>query len=115
MVTLFGIKNCDTVKKACKWLNSNSIQYQFHDFRVDGLDQNQVSGWTKKIGMENLLNKRSTTWKQMSEIDKHRLLNTGDIKIIVANPTVIKRPVLVRQNEILVGFDSDRYKQLFSV
>ena len=66
MATLYGIKNCDTVRKARKWLESEEIDYSFHDFRVDGLDKKNLSAWVKSVGWEELLNKRSTTWKQLS-------------------------------------------------
>ena len=115
MVTLFGIKNCDTVKKARNWMDSNGIDYRFHDFRSDGLNVKQVSQWVQKIGLDEVLNKRSATWKQISDTDKNYLLEGNDLTVIADNPTLIKRPVLEMSTELLVGFNIDRYKNLFGL
>ena len=118
MTTLFGIKNCDTVKKARKWLESNDQTFTFHDFREDGLDKAQVQTWEKAVGKDLLINKRSTTWKQLSD-DEKVLFSSSDklsaaaVDIVVDNPTLIKRPVLAKQSQVLVGFKVADYEALF--
>ena len=114
MATLYGIKNCDTVRKARKWLESEEIDYSFHDFRVDGLDKKNLSAWVKSVGWEELLNKRSTTWKQLSDKDKETVDEDKAITLMLANPTLIKRPVLSKGKNIHVGFKPAGYKGLFN-
>ncbi|WP_045860645.1 ArsC family reductase [Teredinibacter purpureus] len=108
-ITLYGIKNCDTVKKARKWLEQNSIDYTYHDFRLDGLKAETLSAWLNTIGAETLINKRSTTWKQLSDTEKQRITNGEALDIVLAQPTVIKRPVLMLANDTLVGFNEKIY------
>ena len=118
MATLYGIKNCDTVRKARKWLESGGINYTFHDFRADGLDKKDLSAWVKAVGWEVLLNKRSTTWKQLSDKNKETVDEAKAITLMLANPTLIKRPVLVLKNQsgkkVHVGFKPAKYEMLFS-
>ena len=114
MNTLFGIKNCDTVKKARKWLEARGIDYHFHDFRADGLKQTQVKNWVTELGWEKLVNKRSTTWKQLDVGVRERLDDASVVPIILENPTLIKRPVLDTGDSRHVGFTASRYHILFS-
>lgn len=114
MTTLYGIKNCDTVKKACKWLDAEKQPYTFHDFRADGLTAAQVQGWVAALGWETLTNKRSTTWKQLSDAEKASLNDETIVAVILANPTLIKRPLLDHKGEISVGFKDADYSQKFS-
>ena len=111
-LVLFGIKNCDTVKKARRWLETNVITYQFHDFRVDGLDKSTINTWLELVSWQELLNKRSTTWRQISMEQKETLDQSSAIDLMVINPTLIKRPVLVSDNQIIIGFDKSKYEQL---
>ena len=113
-MVLYGIKNCDTVKKARKWLESETIPYSFHDFRQDGLDQETLRQWCKKIGWNTLLNRRSTTWKKLPEEIKQKIDETTAIQHMLANPTLIKRPVLVIGDNILCGFQADMWRQTLS-
>jgi Spx/MgsR family transcriptional regulator len=117
MTTLYGIKNCDTVRKARKWLELKDFDYSFHDFRIDGLDKKNLSVWVKVVGWEVLLNKRSTTWKQLSDKEKETVDEAKAIALMLANPTLIKRPVLVIKNrsgnKIHVGFKPAEYEALF--
>ena len=112
MITLYGIKNCDSVKKARKWLDANHIDYQFHDLREDGLSDKQVTAWVKELGWETVVNKRSTTWKQLDEATRHNMDQASAIKTLVAHPTLIKRPLLDTGNEHTVGFKEADYKNL---
>jgi len=114
MITLYGIKNCDTVKKARDWLTKNNIDYRFHDFRVDGLDQAQVKNWITDIGLENLVNKRSTTWKELGESVKNNFNEKTAEAVIVENPTLIKRPLLDTGKQKHIGFKEAEYTKIFS-
>lgn len=113
--TLYGIKNCDSVKKARAWLQAENISYQFHDFRADGLTLTQIKTWIGDLGLETLVNKRSTTWKTLSSTEKDWLINTPAkaATIIFANPTLIKRPLLVHNKIVQVGFKDTLYQTLF--
>lgn len=110
---LYGIKNCDTVKKARKWLDENNISYRFHDFRVDGLSANQLQDWLAKTDLTTVINKRSTTWKQLSKADQDALMDGQGQAIVLANPTLIKRPVLEHQGDVNFGFKADLYQTIF--
>ncbi|BFM20949.1 ArsC family reductase [Gilvimarinus japonicus] len=113
--TLYGIKNCDTVKKARQWLATNVPDYQFHDFRSDGLSEAKVLQWIDALGIDALINKRSTTWKSFSEDDKTRIFDLNQAPaLIVANPTIIKRPVLEAEGTTQVGFKAEQYAAVFS-
>jgi len=113
-MTLYGISNCDTIKKAHKWLQEQDIDYQFHDFRKDGLDKKLLSAWVKKVGWETLLNKRGTTWRKLDDDTKNNVDESSAIQIMLDNPAIIKRPVLVDGKTVEVGFNPDRYKTLLS-
>lgn len=113
MIKLYGIKNCDTVKKARSWLETNQVAYQFHDFRSDGLSEAQVKTWIKTLGLETLVNKRSTTWKALDEPSKAAFTERTAAPVIVANPTLIKRPLLETTTTTRVGFNAADYQTLF--
>lgn len=113
MITVYGIKNCDSVKKACSWLKKNNIEYQFHDFRKDGLTQSKVKQWANLVDWEILLNRRGTTWRKLSDKERTSINKTKAIKFMVEQPTLIKRPVVEHKREVIVGFSPDNYKQLF--
>ena len=110
---LFGIKNCDTVKKARKWLETNGIDYLFHDFRADGLSKDQLQCWIDTLGSDVLINTRSTTWKQLTSQDQNLALSKQASAVVLANPTLIKRPVLEHAGKTLVGFKPEDYAGLF--
>ena len=112
MLKLYGIKNCDTVKKARRWLEDHGVEYQFHDFRQDGLDKKQLSGWVERLGWEAVVNKRSTTWRNLSDKEKDIKTNAQAIKLLSANPTLIKRPVTENNKTLLIGFKETEYKSL---
>ncbi len=110
---LYGIKNCDTVKKARQWLDQHRIEYRFHDFRSDGLELQQAQAWLDEIGLDTLLNKRGTTWKQLD--DKLRAQLTGDnaAALLIEHPTLIKRPLLDIGHQRFVGFSDQQYREIF--
>ena len=113
MTTLFGISNCDTVKKARKWLETNQHSHRFHDFRKDGIERQQVIQWVSALGWETLVNKRSTTWKTLDEQVKSTLTNDSVVEVILQHPTLIKRPLLELNGLYNVGFKETDYQQLF--
>ena len=113
MTTLYGIKNCDTVKKARDWLAANNIDYTFHDFRADGLNETQVTQWITELGLDTLVNKRSTTWKELDEATKSNF-DAQAVQVIAANPTLIKRPLLDTGKRKQVGFKDVDYSKIFS-
>ena len=114
MVTLYGIKNCDTVKKARNWLDLHGIDHQFHDFREDGLDSTKVNGWLQELGWETLVNKRSTSWKGLSPEQRETMDANLALTAIMEQPTLIKRPLLDTGKERHTGFGAARYEEIFN-
>lgn len=114
MITLYGIKNCDTVKKARTWLEQHKVDYHFHDFRADGLGEAQVKRWIAEIGLETLVNKRSTTWKELNDSIKDNFNADTAVAVIVENPTLIKRPLLDTGTQRYVGFKDAEYSTIFN-
>lgn len=102
---IYGIPNCDTIKKTKKFLEENNINYEFINFRKTPLTEKDIDFFIKKIGLEQLVNRRSTTWKQLSENEK-QTINT---QIILNNPTIMKRPIVLSDNHCFVGFDAKKF------
>jgi Spx/MgsR family transcriptional regulator len=113
VITLYGIKNCDTVKKARKWLEGRGIDYKFHDFREDGLEREQVQQWLDELGWETLVNRRSTSWKALDESTRQNMDEAGALEAILEQPTLIKRPLLDTGGERHTGFSAANYEKLF--
>ncbi|MGX9460222.1 ArsC family reductase [Shewanella sp. A14] len=113
-MTLYGIKNCDTVRKARKWLETEKLDYTFHDFRADGLNETTVAQWVNIVGWEALFNKRSTSFRGLSDTEKSDITQKKAISLMVQYPTLIKRPVLVKQDNILIGFNAEQYQAWFA-
>lgn len=114
MTTLYGIKQCDTVRKARKWLDQHAIDYRFHDVREDGIDTATINDWAKQVDWQTLVNRRSTTWKQLDASERDALAADNFVALLVAHPTLIKRPVLTHNDSCTVGFKTDDYQNLFS-
>ena len=112
MITVFGIKNCDTVRKARKWLTEYGIDYRFHDFRVDGLDSILMDRLEAALGWESLLNRRGTTWRRLPETARSDLTRDKAKQLMMEQPALIKRPVLENDGHFTLGFSSDAYKNL---
>lgn len=112
MITLYGIPNCDTIKKAKKWLEANSVEYRFHDFRKDGLEAEQLKGWADEQGWELLLNKRGTTWRQQPDEVKNSIDEASALALMLEQPAMIKRPVLDTGSQRKVGFKDSEYAEL---
>ncbi|AOM39719.1 ArsC family reductase [Xenorhabdus hominickii] len=121
--TLYGIKNCDTIKKARRWLEDQEIAYQFHDYRIDGLSPELLQSFIEQIGWESLLNTRGTTWRKLSDDQKQAINNAEAAKaLMLEQPSIIKRPLLVSNSEdlktagsatenYLLGFKAEQYQQ----
>lgn len=114
MITLYGIKNCDTVKKARRWLDNHTIEYQFHDFREQGLSEEQVLSWIDELGWETLVNRRSTSWKALDAGQRESMNEESALAAILAQPTLIKRPLLDTGHERHTGFSDAAYQDIFS-
>ena len=114
MITLYGIKNCDSVKKARHWLDSNGVEYEFHDFRLQGLDPKQLDAWLRELGWEALLNRRGTTWRRLPEALKADMSAAAARKLMLDYPALIKRPLLHVHGAHLLGFVDAEYQQHFS-
>ena len=111
MIIMYGIKNCDTIKKARKFLEANNIDYQFHDFREDGLNPVQLRAWFQQLGWEKVINKRSTTWRNLPDESKQNMDETLALVIAEDQPTIIKRPVLELADKVMVGFSEKSYQE----
>jgi len=113
-ITLYGIKNCDTIKKAKKWLESEQIDYRFHDYRSDGIDAALLGEFLKTQSWEILLNKRGTTWRAQSDDMKNNIDEQSAIALMLEHPAMIKRPVLITTDTTHVGFKADVYQSIFN-
>ena len=113
MTTIYGIKNCDTMKKARTWLEAHKVAHQFHDYKVAGIDKPTLEGWVKKVGWENLLNRSGSTFKKLPDADKDGITEKKAIALMLAQPSMIKRPVLEAKGKLTVGFKPQDYEKLF--
>ena len=116
MITLYGIKNCDTIKKARRWLEQREIDYRFHDYRVDGLDNTLLQSFISELGWEPLLNTRGTTWRKLDEATRSKI-TTADAAaaLMIEMPAIIKRPLLCEPGKpMLLGFSESSYTQFFN-
>lgn len=112
MITLYGIPNCGSVKKARDWLESQDIPYDFHDFKKLGIDADTIADWMKHVAWDVLVNKKGTTWRGLPDATKESVTSAASAtKLMIANPSVIKRPVLCKGKTVLVGFDADTYQE----
>jgi Spx/MgsR family transcriptional regulator len=109
-ITIYGIKNCDTMKKARAWLDGHGVPYAFHDYKAAGLERERLERWCRQVGWETLLNRNGTTFRKLPEKDKERLTESNAIKLMLAQPSIIKRPVLEFGGKLLVGFKPEQYE-----
>ncbi len=115
MITMFGIKNCDTIKKARKWLEAEGIEYQFHDYKKDGLSPDALNDWVNDLGWEALVNKRGTTWRKLPDDVKESIDQASAIEIMLENTSIIKRPLLIDgADNKLLGFKADDYQEFIN-
>jgi arsenate reductase (glutaredoxin) len=113
MTKIYGIKNCDTMKKARTWLDGHKVDYSFHDYKASGIDKPTLEGWANKVGWEILLNRAGTTFRKLPDADKGDLTEKKAIGLMLAQPSMIKRPVLEAKGKLTVGFKPEEYKKLF--
>ncbi|WP_261815726.1 ArsC family reductase [Vibrio gallicus] len=114
-VIMYGIPNCDTIKKAKKWLLENDIEFQFHDYRKQGIDTDLVNEFCHLLGWEQVLNKRGTTYRQLTDEQKQTLNEQTLIPLLVEHPAMIKRPI-IRIGELLhIGFKAEQYNDIFHI
>jgi len=114
MTILYGIKNCDTIKKARAWLSANNIDYTFHDYRKDGLEAKWLEQSEQALGWELMLNKRGTTFRQLSEEQKQGVDKATALALMLEYPAMIKRPILIHNDTYFIGFKADQYAEVFS-
>lgn len=114
MTIIYGITNCDTVKKARRWLDAHHVDYQFHDFKKQGIDRATLKNWIDKLGLDVILNRRGTTWRNLSPSQKNALQRNTALELLRQYPTLIKRPVIETDSQIIVGFDQKQYTSTFS-
>jgi len=112
MYTLYGIRNCDTVKKARRWLEAHHLEYEFRDMRKPPLESKEIQALAGRANWQTLLNKKSRTWRDLPDSDKDSINKSSAIDLMQQQPTLIKRPVLVNDKIILIGFDEAAYKNL---
>lgn len=112
-IILYGIPNCDTTKKAINWLQKNNIAFSFHDYKLQGISKEKLEEWCNKLGWEVIFNKRSTTWRQLPEAEQQKIINQpAAIKVMLANYSIIKRPIVEHNNKLIVGFNETEFKGL---
>ncbi len=113
MTTIYGIKNCDTMKRARAWLDGHKLTYSFHDYKASGIDKPTLEGWAKNVGWDVLLNCAGTTFKKLPDADKENITEKKAIALMLAQPSMIKRPVLEAKGKLTVGFKPEEYQKLF--
>jgi arsenate reductase len=110
--TLYGIKNCDTMKKARTWLESHGVAYEFHDYKTNGIDAARLAGWARQLGWEVLLNRAGTTFRKLPGAAKENIDERKALRLMLEQPSMIKRPVLEHGKTLLVGFSPEKYAAL---
>ncbi len=111
-ITLYGIPNCDSVKKARRWLDAEGIDYTFHDYKKSGVDAAKLSTWIKTHGLDTIVNKRGTTWRKIDDSTREGLTEAAAVKLLKEHTSMIKRPILENGETTLVGFDQNRYLEI---
>ena len=110
-ITLYGIKTCDTVRKARTWLTERGVAYNFHDYKIEGIERFRLKAWCDELGWELLLNRASTTFRKLPQVDKKNLNKTKSISLMLTVPSIIKRPVIDLGKRRLVGFNTNTYAE----
>jgi arsenate reductase (glutaredoxin) len=114
MITLYGIMNCDTMKKARVWLDAHKLAYAFHDYKASGIDKATLEGWIRKVGWETLLNRAGTTFRKLPDAERDGLTEKQAVALMLAQPSMIKRPVLDNGGKLTVGFKPEVYEGVFA-
>ena len=113
IITIYGIKNCDTMKKAFRWLENNDLDYTFHDYKKQGIDESTILEAIKQCGWENVINRRGTTWRNLPEGIKSTINDEQALKVAQDNPSIVKRPLLNYEDKIYLGFKDTQYAEIF--
>jgi Spx/MgsR family transcriptional regulator len=113
MVTLYGIPNCDTMKKARKWLDAHGVEYEFHDYKKRGIDADLLRAWVAELGWETLLNRRGMMWRKLPEEVRAGMDEASAVRVMLETPSIIRRPVLDTGDARHVGFAEDKYREIF--
>jgi len=113
-VNIYGIKACDTMKKATTWLTEQDIDFEFHDYKKQGISEDKLHQWLEVLPWDQLINKRGTTWRKLSNEDKDNIDNTKAVSLCLANQSLIKRPLLEYNGQVHLGFKPDMYTSIFS-
>jgi arsenate reductase len=111
VITIYGIKNCDTMKKARAWLDERGVKYAFHDYKTAGIERGRLEGWVRELGWEAMLNKAGTTFRKLDDADKDGLNAKKAMALMLAQPSMIKRPVLDLNGKLVVGFKPELYEK----
>ena len=111
-IKMYGIRNCDTIKKARAWLEKHGVDYEFHDYKVAGIDADQLGRWSGEVGWEALLNRAGTTFRKLPKTEQENLTEKKALALMAAQPSMIKRPVLELRGRLLVGFKPELYRSI---
>ena len=114
MVRIYGIPNCDTMKKALQWLADNAVAYEFHDYKKEGVDEKRLRRWVEQVGWEALLNRRGMMWRKLDDAVKETIDEASAVRIMLQTPSIIKRPVLEHKKTLHVGFKEAEYAEIFA-
>jgi len=112
-VIMYGIPNCDTIKKARAWLSDHNVEFEFHDYRKHGLDEELLQSMVAALGWEAILNRRGTTWRALPNTIKDRIDLESAISVMLDNPAIIKRPILAKGEQLHLGFSAAQYQEVF--
>lgn len=115
MTVVYGIRNCDTMKKARAWLDGQGIAYSFHDYKLQGIDRARVQRWCEVLGWEAVINRAGTTFRKLTDAQRQDLDQARAIELMLAQPSLIKRPVLEQADQVLAGFKPEHYASLFGI
>ena len=113
MIKIFGIPNCDTMKKARAWLAEQGVEYAFHDYKKAGIDETTLRGWVAKVGWETLLNRRGMMWRKLPQEVRDSITEESAVRLMLDTPSIIKRPVLDTGGALHVGFKPEQYEEIF--
>ena len=114
MPTLYGIKACDTMKKAFTWLDQNGIEYQFHDYKKAGAPDKALAAWINDFGWDTIINRRGTTWRKLPEERRETMDAEDALRVAIENPSIIKRPILVHEQGVLIGFEPEKWTEVLA-
>lgn len=113
MLTVYGIPNCDTMKKARRWLDEHGMEYSFHDYKKLGIDEKTLRAWVDEVGWDALLNRRGMMWRKVPEATRQNIDGEGAIRLMLDTPSIIRRPVLVHDGKLHIGFSEGDYRRIF--